>query len=63
MVRPFNKLVVKYFGPYLIDAKIGVVAYRLMPADALLLPMFHLSQLKECHEVPLVILHPRMFQW
>lgn len=25
-VRPFNKLVVKYFGPYPIDAKIGAVA-------------------------------------
>lgn len=28
-VKPFNKLPVKYFGPYPIDA----VAYRLMPAD------------------------------
>lgn len=51
-VRPFNKLAVKYFGPYPTVAKIGVVAYRLMPADVLIHPTFRVSQLKKCHELP-----------
>ncbi|KAF3665039.1 hypothetical protein FXO37_11211 [Capsicum annuum] len=51
VVRPNNKLAAKYYGPYPIAAKVGVVAYKLLlPVDALIHHTFHVSQLKRCHE-------------
>ncbi|XP_047251512.1 uncharacterized protein LOC124886667 [Capsicum annuum] len=57
--RPFNKLAAKYYGPYVVEAKIGVVAYRLLlPSEVLIHPSLHVSQLKRCLVVPSSISHP-----
>ncbi|KAF3652749.1 hypothetical protein FXO37_17355 [Capsicum annuum] len=57
--KPFNKLAAKYYGPYLIEARVGDVAYKLMlPSEVLIHPTFHVSQLKKYHEVPVNITHP-----
>lgn len=52
----------KYFGPYPVAAKVGVVAYTLLlPTDVLIHPTFHVSQRKRCLEIPDINNHPRVF--
>ena len=54
-----HKLAKRYYGPFRIVCRIGVVAYELeLPPSARIHPVFHVSLLKACHGDPDVQIYP-----
>lgn len=54
LCRSCLKLAKRFYGPFLIEAKISVVAYRLkLPPYCTIYPMFHITLLKAYHGTPL----------
>ncbi|PNX64990.1 hypothetical protein L195_g054307, partial [Trifolium pratense] len=54
----FHKLLPKYYGPFKVVDKMGAAAYQLeLPKDAAIHNVFHVSQLKVCHDPTAAIVH------
>lgn len=55
--NPQHRLNRKYYDPYLVLEKIGVVTHRMdLPTNSLVHPTFHVSLLKKVHEIAQTLL-------
>ncbi|XP_070035135.1 uncharacterized protein [Nicotiana tomentosiformis] len=58
-ISSYHKLTFKYFAPYPIIERVGLVAYKLLlPLEVQIHPTLHISQLKFCYDLPTEIVHP-----
>ncbi|XP_075099010.1 uncharacterized protein LOC142175903 [Nicotiana tabacum] len=58
-ISSYHKLTFKYFAPYPIIERVGLVAYKLLlPPKVQIYPILHISQLKFCYDLPTKIVHP-----